>query len=296
MPTQYGREPDKLILFQLSDPDVPESDRAAVILQRDGKPVRVSFVGGAGFMGCGTYQFGIVMHQDVVVEHRHPGRADQLARVIESGSPEYDVVGLPFAGWAAGINQGWVLGVKGCCHAIGVCFVVVTIEHLNLVDVHQKHTAVPAALTFALNNDRGRPFDVKLAVSEVLSGADGAGLCDNLHVTVFDLPTGRLSFSVCPLREVLTVEKDDGIRRCGHRFACRAWIDNRRQGPVRVMNLPFFDFLFGGLPTRIDSSQKNQDRKEHNPKGLFHRGLQGITGSIPVCILCEDTDWLPVGW
>ena len=270
MPIQYGREPDKLILFQLSDPDVPETDRVAVVLQGDRKPVLVSFVGGARLVDCGAYQFGVVVHQDVVVEHRHQNRADQLAFVIESGSSEYDVIGLPFAWRAAGIDHGRVLGVKGCCHAIGVCFVVVTIEHLNLVDVHQKHTAVPAALTFALNENRGCPFDMKLAISEVLFGSDGACFFNNFHVAIFDLPAGRLSFSVCPLGEVLTIEKDDGVRGCGYRFACRAWIDDRGLRPVRIVYFPFFDFLFGGLPIQIDSSQKNQDRKQCKPKGLFH--------------------------
>jgi hypothetical protein len=252
----------ELFFLEIADPDVPEADGIAVVLQRDGKPVCMCFVRGASLMGCGPYQLRVVVDKDIIVEDGKPGRADQLAFVIEARPSEYDVKRLPFAGWAAGIDHGWVLGVKGGCHAVGVCFVVVAVEHLDLVDVHQKYTAVPSALAFAFDNDRGCPFDMKLAVSEVLFGSDSAGLGDNFHVSVFDLPTGRFPFSICPLGEILAIEKNDGIRGCGHRFACRTGIDNRRHRPLRIMNLPFFDFLFSGLSVRVDSSQKNQDRKQ----------------------------------
>jgi len=127
---------DESVLFEVADPDVPETDGIAVVLQGDGKSIRMRFIRGARLMGCGTNQLGVVMDHYVVMEYREPCRADQLAFVIESRPAEYNVKGLPFAGWAAGIDPGWVLGVKRSCHAIGVSFVVVAIEYLNLVDVH----------------------------------------------------------------------------------------------------------------------------------------------------------------
>ena len=199
-------------------------------------------------------QFNVVMHHDVVMEHRHPGRADQLARVIESGSPEYDIIGLPFSWRAAGINQRGVLTVDGCRHPIWVGCVIVAIKNLDFIYFHQKYTAVASILIFACGRKRSCPFYVKLTVSEFLFSADVTCFIDYLHVTIFDLPAGRLFFSVGPVGEVLAIEKDDGVRGWGYRFARRAWIYDRGLRPVRIVYFPLEDFLFDGLPVQIDSS------------------------------------------
>ena len=113
-----------------------ETDRIAMILQGDGKPIGMCFVGRAGLVGCGAYQFGVVVHQDVVVENGKIGRAFHFTFVVEPGSMEYDVVSLPFPWRAAGVDCGRVLGIQRSCHSIGVCFIVIAIQDLNFVDVH----------------------------------------------------------------------------------------------------------------------------------------------------------------
>ena len=76
---------------------------------------------------------------------------------LEHGLVEHDVVRLPLAGFAGGVDEGWVLsvngaglsiGVVGVLHVGGVCLVAV--EHLNLVhSAKHEHAGVAAALTEA---------------------------------------------------------------------------------------------------------------------------------------------------
>ena len=69
--------------------------------------------------------------------------ADQ-AGAVEAGRLEHDVVALPLAGRAAGIDQRRLLSVDGAGLAVGVRAVVVAIEYLDLLQAEQKDAAVAA--------------------------------------------------------------------------------------------------------------------------------------------------------
>src|SRR5687767_1383804 len=75
----------------------------------------------------------IVLHQHVVVQNRHAGRRLHAAVIIECrGSPD-DVVGLPFAGFAAGDGQRGRLLVDAGGLAVHVGGVLVGVHDLKLV-------------------------------------------------------------------------------------------------------------------------------------------------------------------
>ncbi len=126
----------------------------------------------AGLVGRRPGQHDIVLDQDAVVEDRHPRRPEQLSVLVEARPVEDDVVGLPLAGLAAGVDERRVLAVERRPSTVGIGLVVVAVEDLDLVDVHQEDAAVAPVLAFALDHGRGRPLDMELAVAEPLLRPD----------------------------------------------------------------------------------------------------------------------------
>src|SRR6185369_8676993 len=76
------------------------------------------------------------------------------------------------------------------------------------------HTAVATLLPFAFYLRRRRPFDVQLAIAELLSRCDVSSSRDYLHVAVLHHPLRIVAIvGVSPFGKVLAVEKHDGIGR-----------------------------------------------------------------------------------
>ncbi len=138
-------------LFEFSYPDVSKADWIAVILKGKGKFIRMRFERGPFLVDCGTRQLGIIMHQDPVMEHDHPGGTDKVSLLVKVWPSKYDIVCLPLPGGTTGINQWRILAINGCGHAIGVGGVFVAIEHLDFIDIHEENTGISAFLSISLS-------------------------------------------------------------------------------------------------------------------------------------------------
>ena len=162
----------------------------------------------------------VVVDQNAVPKHREIGRLNILL-AIEFRRLKDDVVGLPFARFARDVLQRRPLSVNGARLAVGVRRIVIGIEHLNLIAAHQQHAAVAASLAVALHVGRRRPLDVQLAISEFLLGGNVAGVRDDFHIAVLNLPLRRSGAAGArngamvggPFRKVLAVEQDFGVGR-----------------------------------------------------------------------------------
>src|SRR5438477_9827115 len=104
---------------------------------------------------------------------------------------EDDVIRLPFPRLPGCIHQRRVLFVDGAGLAVVVGVVLVRVEDLHLVALHQKNAAVAAFLTFALNYRGRRPLYVQLRVAELVSGDHVAGPWHDLYVTITNDPFRR---------------------------------------------------------------------------------------------------------
>src|SRR5512143_4173518 len=115
---------------------------------------------------------------------------DDLALLVKLRGLEYDFVALPFARFPRRIHQRSVLFVYGPGLAMEVGLIIVGIQHLHFISLHQEHAAVAALLTFAFDYRRCGPFDVQLAVAEFFPGGYVTSPRDNFDITVCDLPFG----------------------------------------------------------------------------------------------------------
>src|SRR5260370_1316483 len=86
------------LLRQLPDPDVPVARRVPVVLQEEGKPVRMRLVVRTRGVPRPAGDDRIVVHQHPVVQHRDPRGVAHRTIGREPGTVEDDVVGLPLAG------------------------------------------------------------------------------------------------------------------------------------------------------------------------------------------------------
>src|SRR6266576_2588920 len=128
---------------------------------------------------------------------------------------EDDVIRLPLTRRPRGIDEWRILPVDGTGLAVRVRVVLVGIEHLQLIDPHEKDAAVAALLAFTLWRSRRAPLDVQLHVAEAACRDEHAGVRFDLDVAVFDDPFRRGAVLRAPLRKVRAVEQHDSIARRG---------------------------------------------------------------------------------
>ena len=99
---------------------------------------------------------------------------------------EQDVIALPHAGRARGVDQRRVLPIDRARVPVGIGHIVIAVQDLDLVPAHQEHAAVPASLAVPLDHLGRRPLDVQVAVAECLLGLDAARARYDLHAPVAD--------------------------------------------------------------------------------------------------------------
>src|SRR5262245_17500974 len=117
-----------------------------------------------GFVSGRPEDFRVVLDQDAVLEGGDSGFFLDPSVIAEDRRMIDDVVGLPFAGLAAGVYERRVLFVNRAGLTVEVGLVIVRIEHLNLVKSLEEDAAVSASLAFALELGRRGPFDETLRV------------------------------------------------------------------------------------------------------------------------------------
>src|SRR6266542_4009541 len=157
-----------------------------------------------------------------------------------------DVTRLPLSGRAAGIDERRILAEHGTCLTVGVCHIVVRIENLHLVRSHQKYPAVSTFLTFTTSGKRGPPLDMELSITEPAFRFYVSRLRNNLHVAVAHFPLRRSGVDArrAPLVEILSVEKNNRVGRCGNRCSEGTGVDDGRLRPIHRMLRPSHQLLF----------------------------------------------------
>src|SRR6516162_6935233 len=96
--------------------------------------------------------------------------------------------------------------------SVEIRFVLIGIQHLDLISVREEHTAVAAALAAAFDHRGRRPFNVQLAIAITILGRNAAGAIDGGYA-IFDFPPRRTAVLLTyPARQILSIEQNDGIR------------------------------------------------------------------------------------
>ena len=85
----------------------------------------VRFIDGGVFVSRFAQKFRVILNEDSVMKNRHVTRLDYSAMFIEAWSVVDDVVGLPFARLATGVDEGWLGLVERCCLTIEIRLVIV---------------------------------------------------------------------------------------------------------------------------------------------------------------------------
>src|SRR3954471_1766702 len=179
-----------------------------------------------------------MLHKNAVPEHRDIRGGDDHV-VVELWRFEDDVVGLPFTWLACHVHEWWVLAVNRRGLAIGVGHVLVRIQHLHLVAVHESDAAVAAILAEPASGSRRGEFDVQLNVAKLLPRDNRTRSRTGLEVAVLDRPRRIDQLAVLrmrPLRQILAIEEKDRVGgRCPWGGAGR---HHARMRTGRAVNAP----------------------------------------------------------
>lgn len=229
-----------LVVFtEGANPDVAEADGVAVFVEFQAAFGSVLGVGRNVSVGGSAMEFLAVVHHRPVVYDGEVTFFGKFTGIVPAGGFEYDVVGLPFAGWFGSIYSGRELAVNGAGLAVRIGFVVVGIEDLHFVAAKDVYAVIAAALAFAFNFGWSGELEVQLEITVFILGADNAGFC-GFHVVLFDLPFHFAAISSHPFGKVFAVKKDNGVRR---RWGTVAEGFSRgndgRLGAVAIMDMPF---------------------------------------------------------
>lgn len=166
------------LVRQFPNPDVPEQDGVAVILQLQGALVGVGDVVGDGVGPApagAAGQFVVVMNEHAVMKDGEGGAFNDLIP-FEDGPMEDNIVGLPFSGFARGIDQGFLAPIERARLAVGIGGVFIGVQDLNFILPHEEHAAVAPSLSLAFRRFGGGELKVQLAGTEFLFGLDHAGV------------------------------------------------------------------------------------------------------------------------
>ena len=177
----------------------------------------------------------MVLNEHAVLQHGE-GTGPHLAIGELLGRVENDVVGLPLAGLAAGVDQRGVVAVERAALAVRIGLVVITIEHLDFIAAHQIDAAVAAALALALRGRRVPPIR-RATGSRRIPPWRKSRLGRGFHRAILDFPFWFGAAFAAEFGQVLAIKEHDGIRR---RTARPAGIDHRRLWllPLRPSLMP----------------------------------------------------------
>ena len=154
-----------LVPAELADPNIAEPDGISVVLDIERTLLgKTAQRGGCRAIACNGC---VILNKDAVVKNGEGTRLN-LAGLVFFWCVENDVVGLPFAGLAAGVHQRGLVPIEGATLAVGVGRVVVVVQDLDLITSHQIDSAVPATLSVAVYGRRRGELNMKLAVAELL--------------------------------------------------------------------------------------------------------------------------------
>src|SRR5579871_1842853 len=173
------------------NPDIAVSHSVAVILQLQGIFAGLRNVFGELPVYGGAHYLLMELNQDAVLNHRKKSGPNQLAG-CKSRRFEKDIIGLPLAGFPRSVHQRRPLAIDRARLPIRIRGVLVRIEDLNFIAALEKHAAVSTPLAGSRDGRRRGPFQMQLHIAEFFFGGDITGPGDDLHVSILDLPGGRL--------------------------------------------------------------------------------------------------------
>src|ERR1700722_5374249 len=145
------------------DPNIPKTDRIAVVLQENGTGMLV----GAVAAGRRMFEIEIVMNGHAVVPNRDDGvLAFRLLVRSKTGGAELDVVGLPRKGREAHIYERLGLLVNAAAFVVQ-SLETEGVEHLDFVLVRQINAAVAASLPARKGHEGRAKLDVQQKILEL---------------------------------------------------------------------------------------------------------------------------------
>src|SRR5207249_4520320 len=103
--------------------------------------------------------------------------------------------------------------INGSHHAVCVCSVVERFEDLKLIAPHEDDAAIAPVLTRSCHVGRNGVLQMQLHVAETFSRRQVTPL--SFEITIADSPGGwrfgAIRSTIHPLRQVLAIEKNNGI-------------------------------------------------------------------------------------
>src|SRR4051812_47631464 len=140
-----------IVLAKRTNPDIPETDRIAVLIQLEIAVRRVRLERNDRSMSCSTQQFTSIMQDHAVMPNRHIPWLGLFSRVVPARCLENDVVSLPLAGAFARIYKRRSLAVNSASLAVWISRIIVGIEHLDLITPENIYAIIPSALPGSFN-------------------------------------------------------------------------------------------------------------------------------------------------
>lgn len=135
-----------------------------MILQDDRAGRAVRGVAGEFFVLCLSLQFLRMMDDDSIVKNCDHGRSEDPIAFKHRTTPD-DVVALPLARLAAGIDEGRKLSVNRARDAVGVDGILKSIEDLDFVDADEEDSTVPSTLAGPSYDAWTGEFKMKLTIA-----------------------------------------------------------------------------------------------------------------------------------
>lgn len=203
-----------------------------MILELDGACRRVVLVGADHPVACRTDQGGVVLDNNPIEKHRDEGGLDTLADTIEERDLPENIIALPGTRLAGGIDQRGKLSVDRAHGAVGIGGILVVVEHLNLVEPHEKDTRVAASLALTGGWCGRLELQVKLHVAKDGDARDITGTLDDAHRAVHTLPAAGGAIQVAPVLRVRPIEENNRIRRD------RVWRDDAGLRAAGIVDTP----------------------------------------------------------
>src|SRR5258708_5949721 len=103
---------------------------------------------GIALMSCGSEISCMVLDEYPIMKSGNVCGCFELS-VLKTRRGEDDVIDLPLTGRARSVGQRRTLSIQRSSPSIGVGPVVIAVQHLKLVSVHQEDAAVPPLLAVA---------------------------------------------------------------------------------------------------------------------------------------------------
>src|SRR5690606_29294739 len=118
---------------------------------------------------------------------------------------------LPLPGWPHRVDEGRIRAVDSGGLSVGVGDVLVGVQDLHLVPVHEVDSAVAAILVLASWRRGCCPFQMQFDVSESQARLNRPGAGNALEISIAQAPGRRLARRRLPGGEILSIEQNDGI-------------------------------------------------------------------------------------